>query len=150
MFNYINEVIDAFTKVSLKKLGTKSSYAPKDLFTVNEDCPKLDGKRAVAFHNIVAKLLWATKQISTLIALLTTRVQEPDEDDWRKLTHLIEYLIAMKLLPLILSADGTGILEWWVDTSFAVHPNMHGHSGGGLSLGQGFPIITSTKQKLNT
>jgi len=30
-----------------------------------------------------------------------------------------------------------------------VHPNMRGHSGGGLSLGRGFPIVSSTKQKLN-
>lgn len=54
------------------------------------------------------------------------------------------------MLPLILSANGSGILKGWVDASFAVHPNMHGHSGGGLSLGQGFPIVSSTKQKLNT
>jgi hypothetical protein len=27
---------------------------------------------------------------------------------------------------------------------------MSGHSGGGLSLGRGFPIVSSTKQKLNT
>jgi hypothetical protein len=27
---------------------------------------------------------------------------------------------------------------------------MHGHSGGGLSLGCGFPIVSSTKQNLNT
>jgi hypothetical protein len=27
---------------------------------------------------------------------------------------------------------------------------MRGHSGGGLSLGQGFPIVSSTKQKLKT
>jgi hypothetical protein len=27
---------------------------------------------------------------------------------------------------------------------------MCGHSGGGLSLGAGFPIVSSTKQKLNT
>jgi hypothetical protein len=39
------------------------------------------------------------------------------------------------MMPLILSANGSGILKWWVDTSFVVHPNMHGHSGGGLSLG---------------
>ena len=26
---------------------------------------------------------------------------------------------------------------------------MRGHSGGGLSLGHGFPITSSTKQKLN-
>jgi hypothetical protein len=37
-----------------------------------------------------------------------------------------------------------------VDAAFAVHPNMRGHSGGGLSLGRGFPIVSSTKQKLNT
>jgi len=54
------------------------------------------------------------------------------------------------LLPLILSANGSGILKWWVDASFAVHPNMRGQSGGGLSMGRGFPIVSSTKQKLNT
>jgi hypothetical protein len=54
------------------------------------------------------------------------------------------------MMPLILSANGCGSLKWWVDASFAVHPNMRGHSGGGLSLGRGFPIVSSTKQKLNT
>jgi hypothetical protein len=53
-------------------------------------------------------------------------------------------------MPLILSANGSGILKWWVDASFIVHPNMRGHSRGGLSLGRGFPIVSSTKQKLNT
>ena len=53
-------------------------------------------------------------------------------------------------LPLILSADGSHILKWWIDAAFAVHPNMRGHSGGGLSMGRGFPIVGSTKQKLNT
>jgi hypothetical protein len=27
---------------------------------------------------------------------------------------------------------------------------MRGHTSGGLSMGRGFPIVTSTKQKLNT
>ncbi len=27
---------------------------------------------------------------------------------------------------------------------------MRGHTGGGLTMGRGFPISTSTKQKLNT
>jgi hypothetical protein len=39
---------------------------------------------------------------------------------------------------------------WYVDTSFAVHPNMCGHTGCGLTMGQGFPIVASWKQKLNT
>jgi hypothetical protein len=53
-------------------------------------------------------------------------------------------------MPLNLSANGSGILKWWVDESFAVHPNMRGHSGGGLYLGRAFTIASSTKKKLNT
>ena len=62
----------------------------------------------------------------------------------------MKHLRKTLLLPLILSANGSGILKWWVDASFAVHPNMRGQSGGGLSMGRGFPIVSSTKQKLNT
>ncbi len=39
---------------------------------------------------------------------------------------------------------------WYVDASFAMHPNMRGHTCGGLTLGRGFSISVSTKQKLNT
>ncbi len=39
---------------------------------------------------------------------------------------------------------------WYINTLFVVHPNMRGHTGGGLTTGQGFPIVTSWKQKLNT
>jgi hypothetical protein len=53
-------------------------------------------------------------------------------------------------MPLILSDDGSGIMKWWVDASFVVHPNMRVHSGGGLSLRPGFTIVSSTKQNLNT
>jgi hypothetical protein len=53
-------------------------------------------------------------------------------------------------MPMILSANGSGIIKWWVDASFIKHSNMRGHSGGGLSLGHVFPIVSSTKQKINT
>jgi hypothetical protein len=53
-------------------------------------------------------------------------------------------------LPLILSADGTNIVKWWVDGSFATHIDMKGHTGGGITLGRGFSFVTSTKKKLNT
>jgi hypothetical protein len=154
MFEFLEEVILAFEKADPNGGGTKTSAAPADLFKIDEDCTKLAPKRAKEFHNIVAKMLYATKRARpdtcTSIAFLTTRVREPDYDDWAKLTHLIQYVRATKLLPLILSASGTGIVKWWVDGSFAIHPNMRGHTGGGLSMGRGFPIVTSTKQKLNT
>jgi hypothetical protein len=41
------------------------------------------------------------------------------------------------------------VLHWYIDASFAVHPNMQGHTGGVLTLGTGAPVVTSTKQKLN-
>jgi hypothetical protein len=79
-----------------------------------------------------------------------TRVQSPNKDDWNKLTHLMKYLRGTRTLHLTISANGTGILKWWVDATVTVHPNMQGHSGGGLSLRRGFPIVSLTKQKLNT
>jgi hypothetical protein len=62
----------------------------------------------------------------------------------------MEYLRGDRDRPLVLGADNDGLLMWYVDALFAVHPNMHGHTGGGLTLGRGFPISVSTKQKLNT
>ena len=43
-----------------------------------------------------------------------------------------------------------GILKWYVDVSHGVHPNMRGHTRGGLTMGTGLPVSTSTKQKLKT
>jgi hypothetical protein len=62
----------------------------------------------------------------------------------------MEYLRVDRLQPLILSADGSRVLMWYGNASFAVHPNMCSHTGGGLTIGRGFPIVSSTKQKLNT
>ena len=53
-------------------------------------------------------------------------------------------------LPLTLSANGTGMLKWYVHGSYGIHPNMRGHSGGGLSMGTWSPISYYTKHKLNT
>ena len=154
MFDYVNEILAAFDKAEPEGAGTKTSAAPENLFKVNEDCVKLQPSKAVEFHNLVAKTLYATKRARpdtcTSIAFLTTRVRAPDKDDWTKLVHLMKYIRGTRMLPLILSANGSGILKWYVDASFAVHPNMRGHSGGGLSLGRGFPIVSSTKQKINT
>ena len=154
MFDYIDEILGTFDKVAPKEKGTKSSAAPSNLFTVDEDTKDLAPNQAVEFHNLVAKTLYATKRARpdtcTAIAFLTTRVRAPNKDDWTKLVHLMKYLRGTRKLPLTLSADNTGVLKWWVDASFAVHPNMRGHSGGGFSMGRGFPIVSSTKQKLNT
>jgi hypothetical protein len=62
----------------------------------------------------------------------------------------MEYLRGDRERPLILGADNKEMIMWYANALFAVHPNMHGHTGGGMTMGRGFPISVSTKQKLNT
>jgi hypothetical protein len=42
------------------------------------------------------------------------------------------------------------IVKWWVDASFAVHPDMKSHTGDIMSLGKGAIYGTSTRQKMST
>ena len=39
----------------------------------------------------------------------------PDEDDWKKLLRIINYLRGTLELPLTLQASNTNIVKWWVD-----------------------------------
>jgi hypothetical protein len=137
----------------IEKRRAEMSAAPDNLFLVNEDWDKLSNEDVV-FHTIVAKALYVAKKdrldISLAIAFLTTQVRSPSIEDWEKLRHLMEYQRGDRDRPLILGTDNEGMLMWYVKALFAVHPNMHGHTGGGMTMGRGFPISVSTKQKLNT
>ena len=125
--------------------SNKLSDAPAILFNVDEDCKKLNAKQSMEFYYLMAKISFATnrarKDTCTAISFLTTRVRELDNDDWAKLVHIMKYIRGTTNLPLILSANGSGILTWCIDGSFAVHPKTRGHTGGGLSMGRGFPIV---------
>jgi hypothetical protein len=49
----------------------------------------------------------------------------------------VKYLRKDSTRPLVLGANNDGLLMWYVNALFAVHPNVHGHTGGGLTLGRG-------------
>jgi hypothetical protein len=154
MKKYTQEIISEAEKCMDNCKGVKTSAAPKDLFMVDEGSRKLDKVKKELFHSLVAKILFATKRArpdtATAISYLMTRVQESSRDDWKKLAHLIKYLRGTKDLVLKLGASGDSVLRWWIDGSHGVHPNLRGHTGGGLSMGVGYPISQSGKQKLNT
>ena len=153
MFDCIKEMVDDFTKINPT---TKTAPNPEasHLFKLNEEAEILDIKRAQTFHTYVAKALFATKRarpdIHTAVAFLTTRVMTPDEDDWKKLLRMINYLRGTLELPLTLQASNTNIVKWWVDGSYGIHPDCKSQTGGTQSLGKGSIISSSTKQKLNT
>ena len=106
------------------------------------------------FHHFVAKCLFLCKRarpdIHPAIAFLTTRVQSPDEDDWKKLGRVMKYIKKTIYMPLTLEGDNIHIIKWWVDASYAPHQDMKSHTGATMTLGQGCPITISSKQKINT
>ena len=63
---------------------------------------------------------------------------------------MMQYLHGTPNMPMVLSRDGSGVIQWWADGSHATHTNLRGHMGGCMSLGQGMIITLSLKQKLNT
>ncbi len=63
---------------------------------------------------------------------------------------MMEYLRSDRDRTFIMGANNDGMLMWYANALFAVHPNMRWHTGGGMTMGRGLPILVSTKQKLNT
>ena len=153
MYNYIRDIVTDFKQYDS---SNKNSHTPtaNHLFKVRDDQKKLPESLAEVFHTFTARSLFTTKwsrpDIHTTVAFLTTRLLCPDDDNWTKLVRLIRYLRITLNLPLILSADSTNIVKWWVDGSFGFHPNTRSQTGGTASLGKGYFISTSIKQKLNT
>ena len=153
MPKYVDEMIESFPH-SKELQREVVSPASEHLYLINEKGTKIDSERADTFHTIVAKGLFLTKRarpdIMTTIAFLSTRVREPDEDDWKKLIRLLRYLKGPRNLFLTLQADNSSLVKWFGDASFAVHANMRSHTGGMLTLGSGGIVNVLRKQKLVT
>jgi hypothetical protein len=92
----------------------------------------------------------ARPDIRTAVSFLCGRLTKPDQDDYKKLARVIKYLDSTVDMALVLAADDTGKIKWWVDASYAVHTDMKSHTGGTLSMGKGSIYSTSNKQKLVT
>ena len=152
MIDYMKAMVDE-SSFNLQPNDTAPTPAAEDLFTLGEGEP-LAKKEAEEFHTVVAKGLFACKRarpdIHPTIAVLCTRVKAPNKNDWGKLKRLLQYINGTRGDKLILSIDDIRFLKWYVDSAFAVHHDMKGHSGGALTLGRGTPITASRKQKLNT
>ena len=114
----------------------------------------LERSRCEEFHTMTARGLFLTKRarpdIQQTIAVLCTRVQNSNESDWKKLVRLMKYLNGSKRKHLTLSANNLKIIKWYVDASFAVHPDFKSHTGAVMTMGNGAIQSISRKQKLNT
>jgi len=149
MYDYIDKML-AELPSDMNRIS--ATPARTHLLNVDDGAKKLDEDKAQLFHHLVAKLLYLSRRsrqdIQTAVAFLCTRVQSPDMDDYKKLAKVMKYLRNTRHIKLTMEA-GNGP-KWWVDSSYAVHPDMRSHSGIFMTLGKGTAYAASNKQKLNT
>ena len=84
------------------------------------------------------------------MSFLTTRVKEPDEDDWANLKHGLMYLKGTLYMKRHIKADALNIIRWWLDASYGVHFYCKGHTGIMMSMGRGALVNISRKHKMKT
>ena len=152
MVKYVEKMIETFP-VKLSSKDTAMTPAGDNLFDEGQS-KKLSQARADEFHTMVAKGLFLCKRarpdIQQPIAILATRVKGPNESDWNKLVRMMKYLNGTRSERVTLSADSLHVIKWYVDASFAVHPDFKSHTGATMTMGRGAIQSISRKQKLNT
>ncbi len=84
------------------------------------------------------------------MAFLTTRVKNPDENNWGKLNRVLKYLNGTKYLKLKLSVDNLAMLKWCIDGSHNIHADCTGHGGALFTMGKGATSSYLRKLRLNT
>ena len=155
MIDYVQNMLRDFPLKFRKKEGTNNP-AKADMFSEDKS-KKLDEKEREIFHTTVAKALFISKRarpdIQPIVSVLCTRVKKPGKNDWNKLVKMMKWLNCTQQDKLTLSADkGLHTIEWYVDASFAVHPDYKSHTGASQVFkgGKGAIQNISVKQKLNT
>jgi hypothetical protein len=152
ILEYIKNIIRYFPE---EIMGTKISPAADHLFMVRDPslAKALPEEQVMAFHRAMAQLLFLSTRvrwdIQPTTAFQTRQVRLPDKDNWGKVKRVLSYLKGTLHMPLILSADSLMPSWWWVDTAYAMHNNCWGHTGAGMSFGQGMALSYSWKQKIN-
>ena len=152
MIKYLQKVMDEWPE---ELTSSKINPANDHLFTTRDDEKRevLSEEMASQFHRPTAQLLFLTMRakpdIQTAVSFFTTRVKEPDMDDWGKLRHTLMYLKGTLHLKRRLSADSLSHILWWVDGSYGVHWDSKGHTGALMSMGRGAIVNISRKHTLN-
>jgi hypothetical protein len=135
--------------------GVSPTPATNDLFKVKDVdiSPLLCKSKRERFHSIVAQTLYLSKRVRpdllTSVSFLTKRVLCAQDDDWNKLVRLIQYIRFTNYMGIVLEGTSLSVLAW-IDSSFAVHTNMRGHTGIVVGVGVGPIYCRSVTQKLNT
>jgi hypothetical protein len=147
MIKYVENMLKEFP---IKFKSTDKATLPR-LFNRGQG-KKLEIEWAEAYHTMVAKGLFLGKhtrpEIQPTIAVMCTRVKDPNEADWSKLVRMMKHLNSTTKLRLILSAENLHCIKWYVDASFAVHPDFKSQTGAAMHFEDGVGAVQSVSRKL--
>jgi hypothetical protein len=83
----------------------------------------------------------------TIVSFLCTRVQNPTDEDFKKLLHLLGYLKNTRYKILVLKANKILRIEAYIDAAFALHFDSKSHTGIVIFIGGALVYAASRKQK---
>jgi hypothetical protein len=104
-----------------------------------------------AYYHMTMQLLFLSCvhcEIQTTVAYLTTRVKQPDKDDWGELKCVLKYINLTHVLHLALFAESLANIHWYVDASHQTHYDCKGHTGSLLTFRKDATTSSPNKQKI--
>ena len=137
-------------------LRPRSTPAAPDLFEIRKDAEKASSEDAKYFHTYVCKMLYLSKRVRPeclgAVSFLSTRVQDCDSDDLRKLERLLGYLVGTPERGIVLRVGEQMSVRAYIDAAYGVHTaSGKSHSGCVITLGEAGPVfVRSAKQKIVT
>ena len=101
----------------------------------------------------MAKILFMSCQsrpdLRTALVFLTMRFNNPDGDDYKKLAGTIRYIRVIQGMVITLYAESMDTIRWWIGTTYGVHLDLKGHSGGIMLLRNGNVDSKSIMHRIN-
>ena len=137
-----------------EELTPVTTPAKNDLMGRDEKSPKVSEERRNIFHSVVMLILYVAlrtrRDLHPTSAVLSARVNDTTEEDYKKLRRMIRYIVGTIDEVCYVGADNLNTMITYIDASYAVYPDFKSHTGGVTSFGIGVIASTSSKQKINT
>ena len=139
-FQFANDQVEITAPMYLQEILDQNSVtesvptpASNNLFTLDDESPLLDQAGKEHFHTVTAQLLYLSKRvrpdIQLAVSFLTTRVQNPTNQDLNKLHRVLKYLKGTQHLALTLRASDHFRFSICIDASYATHTDLKSHIG---------------------
>ena len=131
MDEYVKRMLNDFS-VKFSENEIAKTPGGNDLFKRGKG-KSLEKERNEEFHSVVVKGIILGKparpDIQTVNSVLSTRIKESNESDWKRLAQLMKYLNGTRGRHLTLKMEDPTTIIWSVNASFGVHDDFISHTG---------------------